>query len=194
MAAYLQISRICTVLSRLPLSLTLHNLVGRLLPQSCHILLGLWCWHLRTSESEDQILPADTLHLFCRLSWKQKDLQKAETEMKPKNLQRKGYGSQPSFPYWFSLQSGLPRHSDAIAGNETATAACWNRAIERLPTGCQDSVVGSQDKIEVRKVSLWIPPVTKMVLPTMVARSPALGEGRSPPSTSLHSRRLLLTV
>ena len=41
-------------------------------------------------------------------------------------------------------------HPDSIIEDETATAAWPVLATARLPADCQDSLVGSQDKIEVK--------------------------------------------
>ena len=44
-------------------------------------------------------------------------------------------------------------HPDSINEDETETAACQDLATARLPASCQDSLVGSHDKIEVRRIT-----------------------------------------
>ena len=44
-------------------------------------------------------------------------------------------------------------HPDSINEDETETAAFQDLATARLPASCQDSLVGSHDKIEVRRIT-----------------------------------------
>ena len=81
----------------------------------------------------------------------------------------------------------MVEHSDSNIEDGRATAAWKTLPTASSPAGCQDSVDGSHDKIEVMKSAPSSPPVTYMILSTIVALSPALiREGSWPPTTSLH--------
>ena len=86
----------------------------------------------------------------------------------------------------------IAEHSDSMIDAGTATAAWKLLATASMPASCQDSVVGSQDKMLSKlssppKVVSPQPPETKMMLSTVATLSPLLGEGSWPPPVSLHS-------